>query len=320
MTAAALAMPFPSTHQEAPDHSVLAGTLTFDARRLHRSRVGTAVILGISAVAGALVFCLVMAFVSAAFANALGAAFWLAVMPVAVICAVLWGTLVGSLSMAAASRQVVREMDVELVDDDDPLQEQVRDICERLQVGNVPRLGVYPSQDINGFAVGDAAGQPVIGLSRGAVERLTEGQLAALIGHEIGHIAANDTARMVYAKCFQKSLVWWMLFSPLKALGRWLFSTIGEILVLGLSRSREFRADAFGAAVAGKVEMISLLRVLKGDRAPAPSAAGVAPELFFSDVARRAFATHPPISARIRALEGDRHMSELRLRQMLPNA
>jgi hypothetical protein len=110
------------------------------------------------------------------------------------------------------------------------------------------------------------------------MDELSDGQMDALLAHELGHIATGDMARMIYARSFQASLVWWMLFSPLKALGRWMFLTLGEMMVLGLSRSREYYADAFGAAVAGKENMISLLEALEGVTARAargPRRAGI---------------------------------------------
>ena len=117
----------------------------------------------------------------------------------------------------------------------------------------------------------------------------------------------------MFARCFQGALVLWMLFSPLKALGRWAFSTLGEMMIFNLSRSREYRADAFGAAMAGKANMIALLNALETRQPRAPSATKVAPELFFHDVARRLFSTHPPITMRIRAVKKENHIRSLRL-------
>ena len=117
---------------------------------------------------------------------------------------------------------------------------------------------------------------------------------------------------MMFARGFQGSLVWWMLFSPLKALGRWAFSTLGEMMVLDLSRSREYRADAFGAAMAGKANMVALLNALETRQPRAPSATTVAPELFFHDVARRLFSTHPADHATaIRAVQRETHIRSL---------
>ena len=114
-------------------------------------------------------------------------------------------------------------------------------------------MGIFPAKDINGFAAGDRDRGSLIGVSQGAssISSPLE-QIDALLAHELGQIVTGDMARMMLARSFQSSLVLWMLFSPLKAVGRWVFSTLGEIMVLGLSRSREFRADAFGAGWPGK--------------------------------------------------------------------
>jgi hypothetical protein len=52
---------------------------------------------------------------------------------------------------------------------------------------------------------------------------------------------------------------------------------------------------------AWKANMVALINALETGQPPAPSATKVAPELFFHDVGRRLFSTHPFISARIRA-------------------
>lgn len=303
-----------ASRQGLADRSVLDGTASLKASRLHTSRFGTAIGLGISAVIGTLVFCFVMATLSMMVGNPIAAAFWFAAMPVAAIIAVLGGWIIGDMSMKGASRRVVREMDLAFVEPGHRLQQRMQEMSAAIGFKRAPRVGIFPAEDINGFAVADKDGGTVIGVSQAAVDQLSQGQLDALLSHELGHIVTGDMARIMFARGFQGSLVWWMLFSPLKALGRRTFSTIGEMMVLGLSRSREFRADAFGAAMAGKANMVALLNALETRQPRAPSATAVAPELFFHDVARRLFSTHPATRARVRAVERETHIRNLGVR------
>ncbi|MFZ2753231.1 MAG: M48 family metalloprotease, partial [Lysobacteraceae bacterium] len=68
--------------------------------------------------------------------------------------------------------------------------------------------------------------------------------------HELGHIANNDMRRMTMARSFQNSLVWYLGWSrTVQGFGRWFLTWGSELLVLGLSRKREYWADAIGAAL-----------------------------------------------------------------------
>ena len=280
---------------------------------------GTAIGLGVSACIGTLVFCFVMMALSI-MANPILVIFWAGAMSaaavvvvVAAVVAVLWGWIIGGMSMKGASRRVAAKMGLDVVAPEHPLQQRMVAMSAAIGFKRAPRVGIFPAKDINGFAVADKDGAAVIGVSQAAVDQLSQGQIDALLSHELGHIVTGDMERMMFARGFQGALVLWMLFSPLKALGRWAFSTLGEMMVLDLSRSREFRADAFGAAMAGKANMVALLNALETRQPRAPSATAVAPELFFHDVARRLFSTHPPITMRIRAVQRERHIRSLRL-------
>ena len=301
------------------DRSVLAGNARLMAARLRTKRADTAVGLGLSAFIGTVVFCFVMMALSI-MANPILVIFWAGAMSaaagvvvVAAVVAVLWGWIIGGMSMKGASRRVAAKMGLDVVAPEHPLQQRMVAMSAAIGFKRAPRVGIFPAKDINGFAVADKDGAAVIGVSQAAVDQLSQGQIDALLSHELGHIVTGDMERMMFARCFQGALVLWMLFSPLKALGRWAFSTLGEMMILNLSRSREYRADAFGAAMAGKANMIALLNALETRQPRAPSATKVAPELFFHDVARRLFSTHPPITMRIRAVKKENHIRSLRL-------
>jgi len=79
---------------------------------------------------------------------------------------------------------------------------------------------------------------------------------------------------------------------------------LATMIVMWFSRWREFRADAGGAQLGGRANMISALRTLSGDHGDtglpkALVAFGIAGD---SGIARL-FMSHPPIAERIAALQ-----------------
>jgi heat shock protein HtpX len=82
---------------------------------------------------------------------------------------------------------------------------------------------------------------------------------------------------------------------------------LGLMVVAWFSRAREFRADAGGASLAGRANMIGALRRLQGAKHLVDNSQ---PELATLKInGRRAMmllATHPPLEVRIQALERGR--------------
>ena len=87
----------------------------------------------------------------------------------------------------------------------------------------------------------------------------------------------------------------------------WVYYTTGvTLIVASVSRRREFRADAGAAALTGKAPMIDALRRLAASREPAELPQSMAAFGIRGGEPRgflRYFMTHPPIEARIAALE-----------------
>ncbi len=88
-----------------------------------------------------------------------------------------------------------------------------------------------------------------------------------------------------------------------------LLSILASMIVMWFSRRREFRADAGGARLAGRQDMIDALRALKrvsepedlpGEFAAFGISGGMAGGM------KRLFLSHPPLDERIAALEASR--------------
>lgn len=168
-----------------------------------------------------------------------------------------------------------------------------------------PQVYVYPSEDINAWATGSSPKDAAIGLSLGALQKLTRQELAAVIAHEMGHIAAGDIRRMQFAIGFQNALCWFAMFRGLKRMVRHTVAIVSELAVKALSRHREYWADAVGAALTSPAAMQQALQRVHSEPAPAPSG-----QKHFNELMLRwknggvLFATHPTLDQRINALSG----------------
>ena len=145
----------------------------------------------------------------------------------------------------------------------------VDELARRAKLPATPALYVIPSMTLNAFATG-TADNAVIGITEGLLRRLSLRELAGVLAHELSHVRNNDLSVMSLADVMTRftqvlsylavilaifNLPAWLLgdsdmpFSALLLL--YLTPTIGSLLQLGLSRTREFDADLEGAELTG---------------------------------------------------------------------
>jgi Zn-dependent protease with chaperone function len=236
------------------------------------------------------------------------------------------GFLFGGRYVAGASNNVSASFRVAMVADNHWLAERVHGIADRL---NLPRPTVGITDVLNAFAMGatQQAATVVIGKPLLAFQA---DELDAIIGHELGHVLHNDVARMQFAEGFQRVLVSGvdlatLVFSFMASYAtndrnstrrsrffarggglvvRHTVFVASELVTKGISRIREFHADAVGAQVTSPDAMARALKRVHGvaDK-PTAEERHYGYLMFRSESLGNLFSTHPRLQARLKALD-----------------
>ncbi len=154
----------------------------------------------------------------------------------------------------------------------------VRELSMRADLPSIPQLYYVPSKMLNAFAVGTPQ-DSAIAVTDGLIRAMTMRQLAGILAHETSHIKSGDLRVMALADVLTR------ITSSMSVLGLigipalfgagidipWIgvlllifAPTLGGLLQLGLSRTREYDADLDGAALTGDPEgLASALETLE---------------------------------------------------------
>jgi heat shock protein HtpX len=127
-----------------------------------------------------------------------------------------------------------------------------------------PKLYIVNRNDPNAFAFGRTQGSSCVALHKGLIDILTKEELRAVIAHEVGHIKHRDVTIMTIASSLPTILYYMViLFAPrnregnsiiqliMVFVGGLIAQFIGVLLVMWLSRTREYYADEFSARATG---------------------------------------------------------------------
>jgi heat shock protein HtpX len=195
----------------------------------------------------------------------------------------------------------------------------------------MPKIYVLPTESPNAFATGRNPQHASVAVTHGILQLLDDEELEGVLAHELGHVRNRDILTSSIAATLAGAITmvarmgyWASLFGGggrgrerggggLSALLMIIVAPIAASLIqLAISRSREYEADATGAATTGNP--YALARALQkldeySKRIPmqaSPSNAHlfiVAPLLGSGGIGNL-FATHPPMKERIRRLIG----------------
>ena len=200
----------------------------------------------------------------------------------------------------------------------------VRKFADKAGIG-MPEVGIFEG-DPNAFATGAFRDSALVAVSTGLLRNMTKEEVEAVIGHEIAHVANGDMVTMTLIQgvmntfvVFLSRVIGYAVDSFLRkgddersgpGIGYFVTTMVldlvlgflAAIIVAWFSRQREFRADAGAAQLMGRKQpMINALARLgglhSGELPKSVAAMGIAGGI------GQLFSTHPPIEARISALQ-----------------
>ena len=203
------------------------------------------------------------------------------------------------------------------------LLETVKRLADKAGI-RMPQVAVYEGQP-NAFATGAFRNAALVAVSSGLLSSMSREELEAVLGHEIAHVANGDMVTLTLIQGVVNTFVVFLarvvaffvdkiVFRTQRGTGPGYFITVlvcqivfgvlAAIIVAWFSRRREFRADAGSAQYVGSPQpMMSALARLgglsPGELPKSLNGFGITDKPSVASL----LATHPPIEARIRALQ-----------------
>lgn len=198
----------------------------------------------------------------------------------------------------------------------------VKQQAEAAGIG-MPEVGIFNAPDPNAFATGWNKNDALVAVSTGLLESMDQGEVEAVLAHEVSHVANGDMVTMTLIQGVVNTFVFFFSMIIGRFIDRVVFknedghgmgyflgqmvaqialSFLASIIVSWFSRWREFRADAGGANLASREKMIGALQRLKAAHEPADMPSEMAAFGIRSGALKGLFSTHPPLDTRIEAL------------------
>lgn len=235
----------------------------------------------------------------------------------------------------------------ELMEPATPEQRQLVNVVEEMALASglpVPRIHIVSDADPNAFATGNDISRAHIAVTEGLLRTLSRDELQAVVAHEMGHIRNHDVqlmtllAGLVGAIAIMSDGTWRMLRTGVRfggsgsrkkgnlgpvvfiVLALWIVSwllapLITRLLALGVSRKREYLADAMSAQFTrNPMALATALEKIEAAHAPTSAIKSAAAHLCIADpLGRRVnrhdnrasdfFGTHPPMALRVSRLK-----------------
>ena len=189
----------------------------------------------------------------------------------------------------------------------------------------MPTLAIAPHAQPNAFATGRNPQNAVVAVTEGILQLVSREELEGVLAHELAHIKNHDMLLQTFTATLAgaiSNLAQFGLFfggrddedsSPVAGIAMAILAPIAAMLIqFAISRQREFKADAVGAAISGRPRVLaSALRKLEvgAHRIPMRVAPAVAPLAQVNPLAAYGgglmalFSTHPPTAERVARLE-----------------
>ncbi|MBS3796795.1 protease HtpX [Pseudoalteromonas sp. BDTF-M6] len=189
----------------------------------------------------------------------------------------------------------------------------------------MPEVAIYDSPEINAFATGPSKNNALVAVSSGLLHNMTKDEAQAVLAHEVSHVANGDMVTLTLIQGVVNTFViflakvlagvvdnflsgneeesgpsWtYFLFDMLFQI---LFGVLASVVVAYFSRKREYAADRGAAELVGANKMRAALERLKGNRESQLEGSMMAFGIASGRSIGELFASHPPLDARINAL------------------
>jgi heat shock protein HtpX len=194
----------------------------------------------------------------------------------------------------------------------------------------MPRVYLIPSEQPNAFATGRNPHHAAVAVTHGLLQQMPREQVKGVLAHELSHVKNRDILVSSVAATLGAVVVWianMLQFSmffggdddenPIAVIATIVLAPVAAMLIqLGISRQREYLADATGARLLGDPEPLArALETLERGTQRIPMQANPATaSLYIADPLKALhgkgmaslFSTHPPLEERIRRLRAMR--------------
>ena len=244
----------------------------------------------------------------------------------------MWGMGGAFISLALSRIMAKMFMGVKIVDPNTH-EPALRDLVSRVHrfarsagISKMPQVGYYMSPEVNAFATGPTKNRALVAVSSGLLEKMNSEELDGVLGHEIAHIQNGDMVTMTliqgvvnafvmffariiafFVSSFVREEIQFIVRFAVTILLDIAFSFLGMFVIAYFSRIREYRADAGGAKLAGRSNMINALQALKRTIAiQDPNSSESVATLKISGKGKGLMAllsTHPSLEKRIEKLQ-----------------
>jgi heat shock protein HtpX len=253
---------------------------------------------------------------------------------------VLMGGVVGFagafISLAMSKWMAKRSMGVQVIEQPSSdverwLHATVQRQAQAAGIG-MPEVGIFDSPVPNAFATGMSRDSALVAVSTGLLRSMNKDEVEAVLGHEVAHVANGDMITMALIQGVVNTFVFVLArvvgnivdkvvlknerghgigYFVTVILAEIVLGILASMIVMWFSRQREFRADAGGARLAGRMKMVAALEALRRGHDPEPlpdqmAAFGIAggrPAGW-----KKLFMSHPPLEERIEALKASREV------------
>jgi len=146
----------------------------------------------------------------------------------------------------------------------------VKELCQKSGVP-IPRLAVCPDRSPNAFVFGRSRSSATLAVHVGLLEQLNRDEIRGVLAHEVGHLKHNDMAVMtvvsvvpILAYMLARSVLWsggrrskdsgGLIIAAMLGFAVYFIS---QLVILKLSRQREFYADTFSAVTTNDPHSLS---------------------------------------------------------------